>query len=605
MRSIGSRTPTSEGWPVLVLAAAVAMCGDVSGAVPTFTRDVAPVVLQHCAPCHRPGQSGPFPLLTFADCRKRAADLADMTARRAMPPWLPGGPHGQFVGDRRISDAQIALFRAWADGGAPEGDPKDLPPQPVWPGGWQLGAPDAVAQMPSAYTLRAGGKDVYRHFALPLGKALDRPRWVRAFEFHPGSPQVHHAFIYLARTNDTRRLDAADAEIGFGGMDTPPEVRSPGGYFLSWQPGKTPQPLPPGLAWRLAPGMDLVVQMHLVPGGKPEPVGASVGLWFTDVPATNQPVKLGLNVYDIDLPPGATNVVYHREFLLPGDADLLAVLPHTHYLGRQIEAWADLPDRTRRDLLTIPSWDFNWQGDHRFVAPVPLPRGSRLHMRFTFDNSAANPRNPSSPPRRVGFGMSTSDEMAELWFQLLPRTARDRAQIDRGIAAQTTKDIVQYNELRLRADPGNVAAMVNLGRAKLVTGDRDSAGRIFTEAVARQPKNAEAHYYLGLLHRMAERTAPAEVEFRAALAADPDHGRAHGNIGFIARDAGRDDEAAAHFTEALRIDPADGLAARELAAIRFEHGRRGDAIALLEAALGQDADDRETKELLGKFKAAK
>ena len=159
MRSIGSRTPTSGGWPVLVLAAAVAMCGGVSGAVPTFTRDVAPVVLQHCAPCHRPGQSGPFPLLTFADCRKRAADLADMTARRAMPPWLPGGPHGQFVGDRRISDAQIALFRAWADGGAPEGDPKDLPPQPVWPGGWQLGAPDAVAQMPSAYTLRAGGKD--------------------------------------------------------------------------------------------------------------------------------------------------------------------------------------------------------------------------------------------------------------------------------------------------------------------------------------------------------------------------------------------------------------------------------------------------------------
>ena len=557
-----------------------------SAATPTFTRDVAPIVFRNCAPCHRPGQSGPFPLLTFADCRKHATDLADVTARRFMPPWLPSGPHGEFVGDRRITDGEIAVFRAWADAGTPEGDPKEMPPLPVWPGDWQLGAPDAVARMSAAYVLKPGGKDIYRHFALPLTRPLDRPRWVRAFEFRPDSRQVHHAFIYLARTNDTARLDAADPEAGFGGMDTPAEVRGPGGYFLSWQPGKRTLPLPPGLAWKLEPGTDLVVQMHLQPGGKPELIQTSVGLWFTDVPATNQPVKLGLNVYDLDLPPGATNVVYSREFQLPADVDLLAVLPHTHYLGRHIEAWADLPDRTRRPLLTIPEWDFNWQGDYRYAAPVFLPRGTRVGMRFHFDNSSANPRNPSHPPRRVGFGMSTSDEMAEVWFQLLPRTARDRAALERAVAAQTVQDIIAYNELRLRADPANVAALVNLGRARLVTGDRARAARAFTEAVAREAGNAEAHYYLGLLHRMADRTEAAVAEFKAALAANPDHSRAHGNLGLLAREAGRNEEAAEHLAAALRLDPEDNLARGELADIRAEQRRTDEARALLEDSAG-------------------
>jgi Flp pilus assembly protein TadD len=571
----------------------------------TFTHDVAPIVFQHCAGCHRPGQSAPFPLLTFTDCRKHAADLADVTARHFMPPWLTSGSHGEFVGDRRITAAEIAVFRAWAVAGTPEGDPQELPALPDWPAEWQLGPPDALAQMPAPYLLSSGGRDVYRHFALPLTKPLDRPRWVRAFEFHPGSRQVHHAFLYLARTNDSRRLDAADSEIGFGGMDTPPEVRSPGGYFLSWQPGKRVQPLPPGLGWKLEPGMDLIVQMHLQPGGKTEPIPSSVGLWFSEMPATNQPLKFGLNIYDLDLAPGKSNLVYGREFVLPGDSDLLGVLPHTHYLGRRIEAWAELPDQTRRDLLTIPDWDFNWQGDYRYSAPVFLPRGTRVQMRFVFDNTVDNPRNPSNPPRRVGFGMSTSDEMAEVWFQLLPRTGADRAALDRAIAKQTVREVIAYNELRLRENPTNAIALVNLGRARLVSGDRTGAFRDLARAVALNSVNDEGHYYLGVIHRMEGRLADAISELKSAVAANPQHGRALGNLGLLAREAGRSDEAADYFSAALRSDPDDNLARTELAQIRLNQGRRTEAISLIEEAILHSPEDTELAANLAKLKALK
>ena len=393
----------------LTLLAGLGLTGPARAAT-TFTRDVAAIVFQHCAPCHRPGQGGPFPLLTFADCRKHATDLADVTGRRYMPPWLPTGPVNEFVGDRRLTDAEIAVFKAWLADGSPEGEAKDLPPLPAWPGEWQLGTPDVVAQMPAAYTLQPGGRDVYRHFALPLTQPLDRPRWIRAFEFHPGSRQVHHAFLYVARNNDVQRLDAADPVVGFGGMDTPTEVHSPGGYFLSWQPGKRTLPLPAGMGWKLEPGTALVMQMHLQPGGKPEPIQAGVGLWFADSPATNQPLKLGLNIYDLDLAPGQSNLVYTREFVLPGDTDLLGVLPHTHYLGRRIEAWAELPDQTRRDLLTIPDWDFNWQvrlRQHDGQSAQPLqpaaPRGFR-HEHQRRDGRALVPAPAPHRPRPLRHG---------------------------------------------------------------------------------------------------------------------------------------------------------------------------------------------------------
>ena len=175
------------------------------------------------------------------------------------------------------------------------------------------------------------------------------------------------------------------------------------------------------LSWELRPNTDLVLQLHLHPSGKPEQVQPSVGFYFTGEPPTNTPFRLNLNPLTLDIPAGASDYSVEDNYRLPVDVELLGVLPHAHYLAKRMEGYAVLPDGSRHDLLLIKDWDFNWQGDYRYAHPVHLPKGTTLAMRFAYDNSSKNVRNPNHPPRRVRYGLQTTDEMAELWFQVLPR----------------------------------------------------------------------------------------------------------------------------------------------------------------------------------------
>jgi tetratricopeptide (TPR) repeat protein len=584
--------PAAVGCPVLAAAETA----------PTFSRDIAPLVFKHCAVCHRPGQSAPFPLLTYDDCRKHAKDMAEVTHRRFMPPWLPDGPPGEFVGDRRLTEAEIALLAAWVKAGSPEGDAKDLPTAPVWPTGWRLGQPDLVARMLESYPLKAAGEDTYRCFVLPV--RVDRPRWVKAFEFRPGSAAVHHAFVLLSRTNIAAQLDAAEPGPGFGGMDMPKGVQSPGGFFLSWQPGKTVRPLPPGMAWKLEPGFDVVVQLHMITLGKVEPVQSELALWFTDEAPLQQPLKLGLSTYDIDLPAGASNVVVGRDFTFTGDVDLLAVLPHAHYLGRHLQGMAIFPDGRRRSLLDIPEWDFNWQGDYQFAQPVFLPAGTRLEMRYQFDNSAGNPRNPSQPPRRVAYGVSTRDEMAELWLQFMPRTPKDRAAVNNAMAALYTDDVISYNQYRLRSEPGNAGAYVKMGVAELGRGRVAQAERYLEQALAADPKSADARVHRAVLRRMRNDETAARQELLLALAADPNHSRANGEMGIVAFEAGQYTEAAKYLSRAVELDRDDYLARNTLGVIRFNEGKQQEGLALCEEAARLAPDNAVIRNTLAQMRKA-
>src|SRR6185503_18005038 len=189
----------------------------------TFNKSIAPIMFQHCARCHRPGQSGPFALLSYQDVKKHATDIADVTGRRYMPPWLPEHGYGDFMDERRLSVDEIGMIQQWVAEGQAEGSAADLPPMPKWSGDWQLGKPDMVVSMPETYTLAAEGRDVYRNFVLPV--SLSASRYVRGVEFHPGNPKVvHHAFIKVDRSPQSRRLDARDAEPGYPGMNTPAEM---------------------------------------------------------------------------------------------------------------------------------------------------------------------------------------------------------------------------------------------------------------------------------------------------------------------------------------------------------------------------------------------
>lgn len=533
--------------------------GSCSGAAVTFNKDIAPIVFEHCATCHRPGQAGPFPLLSYHDVKKRARQIAELTRRRYMPPWLPEGPKNVFLGDRRLSEEQIALFARWFENGSAEGDPGDLPALPHWNADWQLGQPDLIIEMPRRFELPAEGRDVYRNFVLPV--SLPAARYVRAVEFRPDNLRiVHHAFVKVDSSGRVRALDGADGQPGFAGMTLPDSVQMPNGYFLSYQPGKTPSSEPPGYGWKLRPGEDLVVQAHLRPSGKPESLQAKVGLFFTDVAPTNTTVVLALSSLNIDIPPGDKAWLLQDSFSLPVDVEVLSVLPHAHYLGKRLEGSARLPDGTTRPLLSIPDWDFNWQGDYRYTHPVSLPAGSELQMRFTYDNSAANARNPNQPPKEVLYGPQTVDEMGELWFQVRLNNAQDAQRLEKAYSEKNRRLLANYAEFRLAKNPHDAHARTELGFTQWIEGRTAEALETFRKASADDPQYDQPHYYRGVVYRTQHHLTAARTELEAAIRLNPKNARAYGNLGFVFLDLGDLDQAEKNMRAAARLDPTDPLA---------------------------------------------
>jgi hypothetical protein len=247
----------------------------------------------------------------------------------------------------------------------------------------------------------ADGGDVFRTFVLPID--IGRPRFVRAIEFRPGNARVvHHANLGVDRTRSSRQLDARDPEPGYvGGMVR--DARYPEGQMLGWTPGQAPHASPDGMPWRLEPGSDLVVQLHLQPTGKRETLQVSVGFYFTDAAPTRAPSDCGSAARHRH-PAGDRDYLVADRYVLPVDVELLAIQPHAHNLARRMEASATLPDGAVRPLIAIADWDFRWQDVYRYVAPIALPKGTTIAMRYAYDNSAANVRNPHRPPRASVWG---------------------------------------------------------------------------------------------------------------------------------------------------------------------------------------------------------
>jgi tetratricopeptide (TPR) repeat protein len=536
-------------------------------ATATFASDVAPIVYNRCSGCHRPGGGAPFSLTTYADVRRRAKQIASVTKLRYMPPWKPEPGFGEFAGDRRLNDAEIATLERWVEQGAVEGDAAPAPPLSTSSGEWQLGKPDLVVTMAAAYSLPSEGADVFRSFVLPV--PLARGRFVRGLEFHPGvAPAVHHANIKIDRTHSSRRLDEAERDAGFeGGAGR--DARFPEGYFLGWTPGQSPHLASEGL-WRLEPDSDLVVELHMVPTGKPEPIQISVGLYLTDVPPSRIPYVLRLGSQTIDIPAGQAAHVVTDEYKLPVSADVLSVQPHAHNLAREIEGWAELPDGSTRPLIAIRDWDFRWQDVYRYVDPLRLPAGTVLRMRYLYDNSTANPRNPNRPPRRITFGQKTSSEMGDLWLQLVTRTPEDRATLDR-----------DYAPKMLREDINGVEKMLALS-----------------------PTDARLHTDLALCYLAADRAADALTHLREAVRLEPDSANARYDLGTTLLAQRQLEAAAGQFIEALRLRPVFSEARNNLGVVRFLQGRTADAVRSYERALRDSPANAEAHYNLGRALAA-
>jgi len=529
----------------------------------TFSKDIAPIVFENCSPCHRIGETSPFTLLNYDDVRKRAESIARVTQSRYMPPWLPVKGFAEFAHERLLTDEQIGMIQQWVAEGKKEGRPEDIPTPPRWTEGWQLGAPDLIARMPQDYKVPAEGKDIYRNFVIPL--SLDAPKYVVGVEFRPGGAKVvHHAFISLDQTRESRRLDEKDAELGFSGIHTPPTAQSPEGHFLTWQPGKIPRKTDPSMAWTLEPGTDLVLQVHLQPSGKEEHFQPSIGFYFSPEKPSKTPSKVYLTSYSIQIPAGAANYAVEDAYTLPIDVDLLGVLPHAHYLARRMEVWATLPTGERRELLLIPNWDFNWQGDYEYKEPISLPKGTQLAMHFTYDNSEANVRNPNHPPKPVSYGLQTTDEMAEVWFRLLPKTPEDIQKLHESIKARLVRDGIAYNSYLLEKNPRDGLAHANLALRMLQLRRMDDALAHAKKGVELEPDNETVHYNLALVLDVRKQQREAEAEYARVLELNPDNLKARNNLGLLEYGRADFDGAEHQFREALRIKPGDPIAQSNL-----------------------------------------
>jgi hypothetical protein len=522
----------------------------------TYGGHIAAIVQRRCVPCHQPGQAGPFPLLTYVDVRKRSADVARVTAERIMPPWLPDQTGPKLMGERRLSTEELGLIQQWIADGAPEGRAIGSA-SVIGTNDWQLGQPDLIVMMPQPYRVPAEGRDIYRNFVVAVPVA--RRRYVRAIEFKPGNPRVvHHAFLKIDSSDESRRADAADAEVGFEGMDANATV--PGGHFLGWQPGRFAELMPEGLAWPLEPGSDLIFETHLNPSGKIEPVQASAGFYFTDRAPTNVCYKVYLTSYVFEIPAGARDYVVEDSYTLPVGVQALAILPHAHYLGKEMSAWATLPNGSKLELLHIPQWDFNWQGSYRFAEPLDLPKGTRLQMRFTYDNSTNNLKNPHRPPKTVGYGPQSVDEMAELWLQVLPRNPGEFNTLKRDFETRMTRLYEEHDRYDLARNPGNPKFHNDLAMLLLAQGRLDEAARHFHGAIQCPGDYEPAHYGLGLVLRRQNKPALAIGEFETSLRLDAANFKSHGNLGFIHLDLGDAQMARKHFESALQINPNDPVA---------------------------------------------
>ncbi|HEY7369771.1 MAG TPA: ascorbate-dependent monooxygenase [Thermoanaerobaculia bacterium] len=385
----------------------------------TFSREVSRILQNNCQTCHRTGGIAPFPLTTFAEAQAHALQIAVMTSTRKMPPWHAGPGCASYEDDPTLAPEEIDTLTQWAVSGAPEGDPRELPPPREFPDGWRLGTPGQVLTMAEPYTPDFSRGDDYRCFVLPAGGSA--ARYVSAVEIAPGSARmVHHVVLYTDATGASEPLDRDDPGQGyscFGG---------PGFTFAdllgAWVPGNEPRRLPADIGLSLPAGARVVMQIHYSAlSGVREPDRTALALHLAPGPVRKILRAAPILNETFRIPAGAADHPVTAAIpFVPASVHLLAVTPHMHLLGRQMRIWITRPGGGQECLVDVPDWDFHYQRTYTFAAPIALPVFSRVDLAARYDNSTANPENPSDPPREVGWGENTTDEMciAILWLTI-------------------------------------------------------------------------------------------------------------------------------------------------------------------------------------------
>jgi Tfp pilus assembly protein PilF len=530
-----------------------------------------------------------------------------------MPPWQPAPDPGDFLGDRRLTDAEIQTFADWVKTGAPRGEAIHLPPAPEFVDGWRLGKPDLDLETP-AYTLAADGGDQFRNFVIPIGIA--GPQWVESIELRPTNPRAtHHARLGVDRTNESARRDADDRLPGYEGMAW---GQDPDGQLVTWVPGMAAQPPMTGTAWRLYPRTSLVLHTHMQPTGKVETVQFHVGIHFANGSPTQRPVMMRLGSRDIDIKPGDAHYVATDEYTVPVDLDIHSIFPHAHSLCRETRVDALLPDGTTKPLIWIKDFDEKWHDNYRFLQPVRVPRGSKLRTSFTYDNTEQNIRNRHHPPERVVYGPNIVDEMQDVYMQVTMVFADERAafmeDLDKydnqsqmigfkktlemypkdpwckeGLAAcyvslGKPKDAIPLLEERLKLGGQVEYPTVSLGLACLAAGDSARAEKLEREAIEHDAAYPLAWFGLGRALEARGETVRAEQAFRRAVELAPAMTDAHVGVAESLAKQNKLAEAVVACEDAIKLSPDAANLHLKLAGFLAREHRYDDCLRNLEAA---------------------
>ncbi len=369
----------------------------------TFTKDVAPIFFKSCAECHRAGEIAPFSVLSYKDVRPWAKSIREKVASREMPPWHADPNHGEWLNDRRLTQAEIETIVAWVDGGAKEGDPKDLPPAPKFTDGWAIGQPDETFSIPEQ-SVPATGVVPYKYLVVPTN--LKEDRWVTAAEIRStGRSVVHHVIVFVQDPNKPASAD--------------------GNLLAGVAPGEQPARYRPGLAKKIPAGARLIFQMHYTPNGEATKDVTTIGLKYAKEPPQHQVLTRPVLNMSFTIPAGDPNYEVKSSYTFKEDARLVSLMPHMHLRGKDFEIKAIFPDGTSKILLKVPRYDFSWQTYYVPKEPVAVPKGTKIECLAHFDNSPGNKYNPD-PTKDVKWGDQTWEEMMIGWLGYYNDAASDQ-----------------------------------------------------------------------------------------------------------------------------------------------------------------------------------
>jgi len=412
--------------PLLVMLVTGSI-SSIAAETPTWSANVASIIYTNCTPCHRPGEIAPFPLITYEQVSDFGFSVKRAVEKREMPPWPPAKGHGTFVGNRSLSDSDIETIAKWVDGGMPVGDLASAPKPPTFPEGSQLGTPDMVLTMSETWTVQDNNKDVYRYFVLPTKLLQDRN--VKAIEFRPGNAAVvHHVLYFLDTSGTARKKDAEDPLPGYSGFGDPGFESA--ASFLGWVPGAQTRFYPPTIGAKMYANSDFVIQVHYAPSTTVQTDRSHLNVFFHPSDEVRQVQQFAMNIRNLpqgqkfEIPPNKIQP-FTTSFTVPYEISVIGIAPHMHLLGRDCRAYATTPKGDTIRLISVPQWDFHWQGGYTYKNPVRIPRGSKLFYQATYDNTINNLENPNSPPKSVRWGESTTDEMLLCYFHWLPYQAGD------------------------------------------------------------------------------------------------------------------------------------------------------------------------------------